>query len=131
MYIGLSSPIEPCGKRQADAVEAHCRAGGGKPGRDKQSDVGAVVGSQVEKHGDQRRTGGLSEQSRRGEHPAGAATSFGRGGGDQDAVVGRLEKAESQAAEHQPPHDVEVMGNARQKRQQQQSCGHHREPRSA
>ena len=72
--------------------------------------MGAVVGDDVEQQRHQGRARGLAYETRRGEHAAGASAPLGRSRGDQDAVVGRLEKPEAGTAEHQPPYDVARYG---------------------
>ena len=93
--------------------------------------MGAVVGDDVEQQRHQGRTRGLAYETRRSEHAAGASAPLVRSRGDQDAVVGRLEKPEAGTAEHQPPYDVARCGVFGQECQQEQSRGHGRQPRPA
>ena len=62
---------------------------------------------------------------------AGASASLGRCGGDQDAVVGRLEQAESEAAEQESPDDVGDVGLLGQKSQQNHARRHDKQSYAA
>lgn len=75
--------------------------------------MAAVFRVDMEQQGYQSRSGRLSREPGCCQHTAGASASLGRCGGDQDAVVGRLEQAESEAAEQESPDDVGDRGVAR------------------
>ena len=71
----------------------------------------ATVGH-AEHQRDQRAAGGLAEQAGRRQHAAAGAGAVARRAGDHQAVVGRLEEAEADAAHREPPGDVELCRRA-------------------
>ena len=93
--------------------------------------MAAVFRVDMEQQGYQSRSGRLSREPGCCQHTAGASASLGRCGGDQDAVVGRLEQAESEAAEQESPDDVGDVGLLGQKSQQNHARRHDKQSYAA
>ena len=93
--------------------------------------MAAVFRVDMEQQGYQSRSGRLSREPGCCQHTAGASASLGRCGGDQNAVVGRLEQAESEAAEQESPDNVGDVGLLGQKSQQNHARRHDKQSYAA
>jgi hypothetical protein len=100
----LPKPEEPKAARHG--------TGCGKPGADEESQVGASADSarararQREDQTDQCRSQGLPNEPCAGKNATGAAGAFARRACQDRAVVGRLKKTKTDAAEYHPPGDA-------------------------
>ena len=65
----------------------------------------------------------LSDKSCHAQHPACTAASVGGGGRYERKVVGRLEQAESNSAQHNAPSYFKTSGMCRQEVEEQESAG--------
>ena len=118
------------GQRKPQTCGADRGAREGEGSREQKGRARGVAG-RVEEQGHGGGARGLAHEARGGQHAARRAAACGRRGGDQDAVVGRLEESESPAAEGQAPHDVRGGGVCGQERQRAQAARHEQQSRAA
>ena len=85
----------------------------------------------VEEQSDQSGSDSLPRESGGSEHAAGAAGTLRGCRSKQHVVVGRLEKAEAHTAEHQPPHEAEMVGIDGYERKTETTDTHDNQPHPA
>ena len=113
------------------ARTGHDAAAKGERAGQHHGHMGRPVGIDVEEQGHQRRAQRLAREPRRGLHAAGPSAAVGRGRTEQQVVVGRLEKAEAETAQHQPRHQAAIAHRGVDIGQQEATHAHHQQSHAA